>query len=166
MSANPAVVPERALASFYGQFGHPHGVAGRVAGAIMARENRRTNLLIVNLFALTGEDRVLELGCGPGIAAKAAAELAAHVVAVDPSPEMATQARRRLARHIRAERADVVCAPAESLPLPDASVSCAFAVNSIQHWNCHRGSVGMLSPSWRRFDPRRGRRDLCAVTNP
>lgn len=43
---------------------------------------------VVRSVGLTDRDRVLDLGCGPGILATAFAPYAAEVVGVDPEPEM------------------------------------------------------------------------------
>src|SRR5436305_14483010 len=95
------------------QFGRPDGPVGSLAGAVMAVENRGVNLLVVEALGLRDEDRVLELGCGPGVALRAAANRAGFVAGADPSPVMARQARRRNRRAVRAGRVQVVTAPAE-----------------------------------------------------
>src|SRR5262245_27312999 len=43
---------------------------------------------VAGLTGLTARDRVLDLGCGPGMLAGAFAPLAGQVVAMDPEPEM------------------------------------------------------------------------------
>ena len=43
---------------------------------------------VAQLVGLTGEDGVLDLGCGPGMLGAAFAPLAAHVIGIDPEPEM------------------------------------------------------------------------------
>ena len=53
--------------------------------------------LVAHLAGLTERDRVLDLGCGPGILAGAFAPLAAEVVAIDPEPEMLRIARAEFA---------------------------------------------------------------------
>ncbi|HLW79033.1 MAG TPA: class I SAM-dependent methyltransferase [Terriglobia bacterium] len=44
--------------------------------------------LVARLTGLTGEVRVLDLGCGPGMLAGAFAPLVREVIAIDPEPEM------------------------------------------------------------------------------
>lgn len=44
--------------------------------------------LVARLTGLTVRDRVLDLGCGPGMLAGAFAPLAGEVIAMDPEPEM------------------------------------------------------------------------------
>src|SRR3954468_24737416 len=53
-----------------GHFHPPHGLGGRVAGWVMAHRdsNRRRNVWVVELLDVQPEDRVLEVGFGPGIA--------------------------------------------------------------------------------------------------
>ena len=52
------------------QFHRPHGFGGRVAGWVMANRgsNRERNIWAVGLLDVQAQDRVLEIGFGPGIA--------------------------------------------------------------------------------------------------
>ena len=60
--------------------------------------------------------RVLEIGCGTGQATVALAERGYRIVAVELGPDMATVARRNLARF---DSVEVVTAAFEDWPLPD-----------------------------------------------
>jgi SAM-dependent methyltransferase len=122
--------------SFNEQFGQPHGQVGRLVGWIMAHENLRTNRLVVDELELGVDDRVLEVGCGPGVALALAAQRASrgHVSGVDPSPVMVAQARRRSAEQIGAGRADVTVASAAALPYDEESFTRIFSVNALPHW--------------------------------
>jgi SAM-dependent methyltransferase len=56
--------------------------------------------LFADLLAITGMDdlsSVLEVGCGPGTATRSLAPLVGSVTGIEPGPEMAALARRRLA---------------------------------------------------------------------
>jgi malonyl-CoA O-methyltransferase len=68
---------------------------------------------------------VLDLGCGTGhgVAALAARWSSARVIALDASPAMLEQASRRDANR-RIER---LCAEAEAIPLPDASIDLVYS---------------------------------------
>jgi ubiquinone/menaquinone biosynthesis C-methylase UbiE len=66
--------------------------------------------------------RVLDLGCGSGDLTLALARAGARMTAVDLSPGMVELARRRLDLFAPGTEAEFVVAPAESLPLPDATV--------------------------------------------
>lgn len=123
------------------QFGRPDGPVGSLAGAVMAVENREVNRFVVHVLRLGERDRVLELGCGPGVGLREAAKRASFVAGVDPSPVMARQARRRNRRAVASGRIEVVTAPAEKLPFPDEHFTCAFGVNSVQHWDCVRDGL-------------------------
>src|SRR5438105_9892573 len=48
---------------------------------------------VVEVTGLGSQHRVLDLGCGPGPLARSFAPVVREVIAVDPSPEMLTQAR-------------------------------------------------------------------------
>jgi SAM-dependent methyltransferase len=74
---------------------------------------------IVAALPVRPDSRVLEIGCGPGAAARAvAAQLATgHILAIDRSPAAVAQARAAAAREIAAGRMDVRHAAAEDLVL-------------------------------------------------
>src|ERR671922_1026964 len=102
---------------------HPTGPAGRATGWMMGRRssNVRRNRWAVELLAVEPTDRILELGCGPGVAIAALATRATRglVVGVDHSEVMIRQARRRNAAAIRAGRVRLIHEPVEHLQLTD-----------------------------------------------
>jgi ubiquinone/menaquinone biosynthesis C-methylase UbiE len=84
--------------SFVRQFGRPEGALGHVAGWIMANRpsNRQRNLWTVELLGIKPGNRILEFGCGPGLALKACVEKVGNglVVGFDHSQLMLDQAAR------------------------------------------------------------------------
>jgi len=88
---------------------------------------------VAALAGLSPQDRLVDIGCGPGSAARTAARWCASVTGVDPAPEML-----RLGRRITAARriANVTFreGSAQALPLPDASATVAWALSSVHHW--------------------------------
>lgn len=124
------------MARLNSNFGQPEGNLGRLAGWIMARENVRANRLVVEALGVGPDDRVVEIGCGPGVALADAAGRVSRglVVGVDPSAVMVAQAKRRCRAAIDAGRAEVRRAPAAALPFADASFTRAFSVNALRHW--------------------------------
>jgi ubiquinone/menaquinone biosynthesis C-methylase UbiE len=94
------------------------------------------NRWAAQLLDVRPADRVLELGCGPGVAIAALATRATRgsVVGVDHSPVMIRQARRRNRAAIRAGRVRLVHTPVESLSLGDGPYDAALAVNTIGRW--------------------------------
>jgi ubiquinone/menaquinone biosynthesis C-methylase UbiE len=120
------------------QFGHPRGIAGQVAGWVMAhrRSNQQRNRWAVALLEVRPTDRVLEIGFGPGLAI---AELAqrtpqGHVYGIDHSEVMVHQASRRNHTAIRAGRVELVHAPVDQLPRFDEPLDAILAVNSLGFW--------------------------------
>ena len=118
------------------QFGHPRGVIGRLAGAIMAvrPSNRERNLWVVSLLDIQPDDRVLEIGFGPGVAiAAAAAKITiGTVVGVDHSEVMVEQASRRNRAAIAAQRVRLIRGGFEVIP--PLAFTKVFAVNSFGFW--------------------------------
>jgi trans-aconitate methyltransferase len=114
--------------SFTRHFMHPSGLRGRLAGWVMATRgsNVTRNKWVVDLLDIGPDDRVLEIGCGPGIAVAEAVARGAEVVAVDPSDVM-----RKMAS-TRTPAATVLEGDADDLP--DGPFTVAYAVNTAQFW--------------------------------
>jgi len=122
------------------QFGHPSGWVGAVVGHLMAVKNLPMNRLVVELLDVKPEDAVLEIGFGPGQAIKLLVERtpAAIIAGIDPSAVMVRQATRRNRQWIATKRLELHLASVASIPLPDGSLTKAFAVNSFHHWDNQR----------------------------
>src|SRR5690242_6913220 len=129
------------------QFHRPTGILGHLAGWIMGRRssNVARNRWAVRLLDVQPTDRVVELGCGPGvaIAALAARAVGGLVVGVDHSAVMIGQARRRNRASVRAGRVRLVHTPVERLSLDAAPLDggpdgrpfdAALAVNTVGMW--------------------------------
>ena len=58
------------MTHIYRQFERPHGALGALAGFVMSHRpsNRERNRWTVDLIAPARDARVLEIGCGPGLA--------------------------------------------------------------------------------------------------
>jgi ubiquinone/menaquinone biosynthesis C-methylase UbiE len=107
------------------------GVTGLLAAASMAVGREGDARLVERLSRVGPDDTVVDIGCGPGTAARRAARLGATVIGVDPAPVM-----RRVARMLTRLPAAVryVDGTAEALPLPDGSASVVWAIASVHHW--------------------------------
>lgn len=121
------------------QFANPTGPLGHVAGWVMGHRssNLRRNRWAVELLEVGAEDRVLELGFGPGVAIAALAARASrgHVVGVDRSPVMLAQARRRNARAVRSGLVELHLGTVEDLPDLGDPFDRALAVNNVGFWD-------------------------------
>jgi ubiquinone/menaquinone biosynthesis C-methylase UbiE len=85
---------------------------------------------VVVQLEIRPNDRVLEMGCGQGMAATLVCERleAAHLTAVDRSPKMIEAGTRRNAAHIEAGKAEFLVATLEELDLADRRFDKIFAV--------------------------------------
>lgn len=109
------------------------GLMGWVAGVSMSIGRRRSVRRLADVAGVQPEDRLLDVGCGPGNAVREAASRGATVVGVDPSPVMLKIARRRTPAE-RYPRVTYVEGAAERLPFADASFSVVWTVASAHHW--------------------------------
>ncbi len=120
------------------QFGHPSGALGALAGVVMARRdsNRRRNAWTVQLLDVQPGDHVLEIGYGPGLSIRHAAELAPHgrVVGIDHSQVMQRQARRRNRQAAASGRVQLLCGNVADLTGRPAEFHKALAVNVFMFW--------------------------------
>jgi ubiquinone/menaquinone biosynthesis C-methylase UbiE len=117
-------------------FGHPKGILGRLGGVIMARVNRDAAAQIIELLNVRPDDKVLEIGFGPGVAIQLLLQRlpAGSVAGVDQSQEMVSQAAARNADALRNRSADLRYGSAERLPFADHTFDKALAINSMQAW--------------------------------
>lgn len=85
---------------------------------------------VVERLDVQPDDRVLEIGCGHGVAATFVCERldGGHLTAVDRSPKMVEAAARRNAEHVRSGRAEFLVAHLEELDLGDRRFDKIFAV--------------------------------------
>ena len=85
---------------------------------------------IVEQLAIRPGDRVLEIGCGHGVAATLVCERldGGRLTAVDRSPKMIAAASRRNAAYVEAGRAEFIVAKLEDPDLGDRRFEKIFAV--------------------------------------
>lgn len=106
------------------------GVGGYVAALTMLVGRRAVARLAVDLTRVGPDDHVVDVGCGPGTAARHVARNARSVTGVDPSAEML-----RVATVL--DRQDQVAwmpGRAEELPLSDGDVSVVWSLATVHHW--------------------------------
>jgi ubiquinone/menaquinone biosynthesis C-methylase UbiE len=118
------------------QFRQPHGRLGRLAGQVMAAANAGMNRFTVELLDVQPDDRILEIGFGPGdlIRRLAAGTPCAMIAGVDPSDVMLAQATKRNQAMIDEGRVQLQSGAISSLPYPDTSFTKVCSVNTIYFW--------------------------------
>jgi ubiquinone/menaquinone biosynthesis C-methylase UbiE len=118
--------------------GHPgfSGIGGAIAALSFAVGREADADLAIRLAAVGPDDDVVDIGCGPGTAARRAAVHGAYsVVGIDPAAVMLRVARiltrtsRRHGSHVR-----YMDGAAEALPLPDACASVVWSLATVHHW--------------------------------
>ena len=118
------------------QFGKPTGIIGALAGHIMARRssNRIRNRQTVEMMSLNPYSRVLEIGCGPGLALAQCAETvtAGRIVGLDHSSVMIRQARQRLGSVSALPRVELLVGCIEQLADWPEAFDRIYSLNVIQ----------------------------------
>lgn len=120
------------------QFGRPTGIPGRMAGWVMGHRasNRQRNIWAVSLLDVRPDDRVLELGFGPGVAIAELSRLASagKVCGVDHSEVMLRAAAKRNAVAAARGQVELRLGSVETLPDFDGLFDKILAVNAMMFW--------------------------------
>ncbi|WLQ13511.1 class I SAM-dependent methyltransferase [Hahella aquimaris] len=92
-----------------------------------------SNEFVVEAADLKPDSCVLDIGCGGGQALRLASEVVTkgRLVGVEPTPLMLQFAKEH---KDNAASIEYLAGAAESLPLANASVDIAWAVNTLHHW--------------------------------
>jgi arsenite methyltransferase len=131
-----AVLSPTAVRTKSNQFVLPHGLAGRLAGRLMAAVNADMERAAIRNLHLEGNERVLEIGFGPGVGVRHAIRRLpwGFVAGVDPSAVMVRQASRRVRRYMRSGLVDLRLGDASELPWPDGRFDAVVSVNNVMLW--------------------------------
>ncbi|MFQ4142620.1 class I SAM-dependent methyltransferase [Chlorogloeopsis sp. ULAP02] len=132
-------------------FGRPKGILGRLGGFILARTKRDFTQWVINLLEVQPDDKVLEVGFGPGVGIEilAATVSRGYIAGVDYSKEMVKQARVRNAKAIETGLVALQYGSVEKLPFADDTFDKALAINSMQVWS---DAMAGLLEIWRVMD--------------
>jgi ubiquinone/menaquinone biosynthesis C-methylase UbiE len=122
---------------------HPgfSGLRGFVAAVVLTRGRDSDATLAIRLAELTAGDRLVDVGSGPGVAARRAASLGAEVVAVDPAAVMLRVGR--LAN--RAKGLRYALGAAQALPVADGWASVVWSLATVHHWPDIDAALGEIS---------------------
>jgi len=114
--------------------GHPGfaGLTGLAAGLSMIPGRGAVGRLAADLTAVSSSDHVVDLGCGPGVAAREAARRGARVTGVDPAPVML-----RLASRLTRSSSGITWSEgaAEAIPLADDAATVLWSIATVHHWH-------------------------------
>jgi SAM-dependent methyltransferase len=99
--------------------------------------NRRRNAWAVSLLEVRPDDRVLEIGFGPGLATRELSRIAheGYVCGIDHSELMLRQATRRNAEGVGRGLVDLRLGSVDALPAFDRPFDKVLAVNVLMFWN-------------------------------
>ena len=81
------------------------GVAGMLGALLFLAIGRTNARLAVDVASVSAADHVVDIGCGPGTAVRAAARCGARATGIDPAPVMLRVARAVTRRRDRGRQA-------------------------------------------------------------
>jgi trans-aconitate methyltransferase len=124
--------------TLYDQFRLPHGPLGVLAGRIMAKRssNQQRSAWTVALLDVQPDDRVLELGYGPGLGLEAVLPhlVTGRLVGLDHSATMRDMARHRLRSTTGGVQAELLIGDVEALPENIGTFDKIFSCNVWLFW--------------------------------
>jgi ubiquinone/menaquinone biosynthesis C-methylase UbiE len=108
------------------------GISGAIAGLTMVPGAGPVARLAIDLLAVSERDHLVDVGCGPGSAARAAARKGAAVTGIDPAPIMLT-----LARWLTRRAGSITWSEgtAEALPLAEDAATVVWSLKTVHHWS-------------------------------
>ncbi len=115
----------------------PSGWFGKmVYGHLAAWGHRPLTNWATSFMNIQPDDRVLDVGCGSGVAIKLIAQIAVEgfVAGVDYSEEMVQQALRRNAAAVQAGRVEIRHSNVAALPYDDESFDKVCAIETFYFW--------------------------------
>lgn len=116
------------------QLRQPHGEAALEVADAMNRSNGALNQAAIGLLAASAGERILEIGPGNAAFAPQLLQAGSHYLGIELSPAMVEAGNQRLASAGLAERAAMRHGDAHALPVADASMDAALAVNTLYFW--------------------------------
>lgn len=129
MSSPPdTAVSNDAIVETYDRLAIPYD---RLIAPLEAGTRRRA----IDRLCLEADERVLEIGCGPGHALEPLAGRVGPngaVYGLDAAPGMIDRARRRTEKSAGSDRIDLLLGDARSLPLPDGCVDAVFLEDTLE----------------------------------
>lgn len=119
------------------QFGHPRGLVGRLAGAIMASKNRERIEWTIEKLDVAPSDRILEIGFGPGVSIELLAQRASEgfIAGIEVSETMLAQATVRNRAAIDVGRVELEQGTVDSIPYGESTFDKVLAINSHMFWD-------------------------------
>ena len=142
---------------------------GKIASGIMARSNTARIAWGISLMGLAPNQRVLEIGFGPGVGIQMLARQTPRgmVAGIDISELMLSVAEKRNQAAIQAGRVLLQQGRAEEIPFADMTFEHVFSSNSIHFWPDPIANLGevlrvlkpggmittLLQPRWAKSDP-------------
>ncbi len=128
---------DRLMSMMGRQARRPSGWPGKMLyGHLAARGHRPLTKWAMNFMDVQPTDRVLDIGCGGGMAIKLIAKIAVDgfVAGIDYSEDMVQQALRRTAAAVRAGRVDIRHGNVAALPYDDEFFDKVIAVETFYFW--------------------------------
>jgi ubiquinone/menaquinone biosynthesis C-methylase UbiE len=123
--SNHAVIPNH-----HRDYPRFSGLTGLLAAASMTVGRAGDARVATELGRVGPQDIVVDIGCGPGAAARYAARRGASVTGIDPAPVMLRVARALT----RSAKVRYLAGSAEALPLPEDFATVVWSIATVHHW--------------------------------
>ncbi len=127
----PCPEPSLPVPNHHADHGGFSGLGGLLAALKFLTGRGQAARLAIELAELRSGERLVDIGCGPGVAAHRAHETGAEVIGVDPAAVMLRVAR---ARWWNDKPTTWQLGTAESLPVADGWANVVWSLATVHHW--------------------------------
>ncbi len=127
---HPGTAPARPVPNHHGDHPGFSGPSGLLAAVSFLIGHDDDADLAAELVGLRSDDRLVDIGCGPGVAARGAASRGARVTGIDPAGVMLAVARAVPTRHDVTFRTG----SAEAIPVGDGEATVVWSLATVHHW--------------------------------
>ncbi|OGU34624.1 MAG: hypothetical protein A2068_14670 [Ignavibacteria bacterium GWB2_35_6b] len=116
---------------FFAQFSNPHGFLGKIVGWVLVANNDKRNSLAVEKLEPKSDERILEIGFGPGVTIQKIFNKAEDifVAGIDISDVMLKQASNRNRKYINENKAVLKQGSVESIPFEENYFDKTIVIN-------------------------------------
>lgn len=123
------------LARFMSNFRKPRGLVGSMVVRMMNKGHAPMTRAVVERLDIGGDEVILDIGCGGGMAIKMMAEKAASVYGIDISEVSVARALETNSQAVRENRVQVTASDVLGMPFKDDTFSLVTAFETVYFWD-------------------------------
>ena len=125
------------ISLWFRNLAHPEGLVGYLVSQYLAAENKELNTWAVQMLQIQPQERILEIGFGPGVAITEMVRItdSCEITGIDSSKIMVERARNLNKEAIRSGQVDLIYGSSDDLSGLAGNYDKVIAINNVMYWN-------------------------------